>query len=152
MISGSKEPFDRVQIFDLIAVDLAGKWGSLTQTAIQSSIADRYRLLFMFAPMALAQTSSLELLKALVSYAIIPDIKTIEPPDWPPYVQLKANEVPTYASLAKLMEGAHVPYEQPAMQKDNVRGQLYLNKKNTKKIVKRNASSLRDASSHSGPT
>ncbi|KAJ4298924.1 hypothetical protein N0V90_004167 [Kalmusia sp. IMI 367209] len=117
VIIGLNEPFDRVQIFDLISTDLVENWGALAQTAVQSGPDDRYRLMFVFGPMALSSSTSMDLIQVLISYAILSDLKKIDRPSWPSYISFKINEIPAAKDLAELMAHAHQPLQIASVQK-----------------------------------
>jgi hypothetical protein len=126
VIGGYIGAFDRVQIFDLISVHLGENWGSLVQSAIESGPQDRYRLMFLFAPMVLSADAPMELLQVLLSYAIIPSLKNFAHPKAPSYLRFRSNETPAAKDMAELMKDAHQPYEPPLAQKGYRPGQLAL--------------------------
>lgn len=126
VVGGLNEPFDRISLNDLTSVDLVGHWGALLQTAIQSSPDDRYRLMFLFAPMTLSQHASIELLQVLIAYAILPELRTLEIPEWPSYIRFQFNEIPAAKDLADLMKDAHQPHEAEPRRQGELPGQLAL--------------------------
>lgn len=110
MIGGYTKGFDQVQLTDLLTVDLGNEWGSLVRTCIESTVQDRYRLTFLFAALAFSPTADLDILKSLLSYAIISDVKAIRPPDVLSFLRFSKNEVPEADSLASLMNDSMVPF------------------------------------------
>ncbi|KAL1610088.1 hypothetical protein SLS60_001753 [Paraconiothyrium brasiliense] len=126
VIGGLSEPYDHNSLFDLISVDLVEHWGALIQTAMQARCDERYRLMFVFAPMALSQHAPFELLQVLVSYAIFPELRNVKNPGWPSYVRFKPKEVPAAKDLAEAMKNAHQPYEEIPRKQGDLLGLMAL--------------------------
>jgi hypothetical protein len=126
VIGGLAEPFDRISLCDLISVDLVEFWGALVQVALQAGPNDRYRLMFLFAPMALSPHAPVELLHILVSYAVLPTLKDIEIPVWSSYIRFKPDEAPTAKDLAESMKEAHQSYEAVPRDQNELPGQMAL--------------------------
>ncbi|KAF1962412.1 hypothetical protein CC80DRAFT_400484 [Byssothecium circinans] len=126
VLGGYIGPFDRVQVFDKISVDLGENWGSLVQSAIESGPHDRYRLMFLLVPMVLSPKAPMELLLVLLSYAVLPDLKGFAYPKWPSYLQFQSDEIPAAKDLADMMNDAHQPYMPLSLEKATKAGQLAL--------------------------
>src|SRR5207249_1509890 len=101
--------FDHVRIFDLLTVNIGENWGALVQSAIKCGPKDRYRLMFQFAPIAFSADVNLDLLRAILSFAIIPALKTLAHPKYPSYLRFRADELPDAKILAGLMNDARKP-------------------------------------------
>ncbi|PVI08703.1 hypothetical protein DM02DRAFT_510118 [Periconia macrospinosa] len=110
LIGGYLGEFQRVQLFDFITADAGENWGTLVYSAIHARPEDRYRLMFVFAPMAFSAMADMELLRTLVSYAVLPDLKAIPYPKFASYVGFQPGEVISVENMMKLMEPALVPY------------------------------------------
>lgn len=126
IIGGSDEPFDRVSLCDLISVDVVENWCALLHVGMQAGPYDRYRLIFLFAPMALSPHAPIELLQVLVAYAILPALKDIEIPLWPSYVRFKPDETPAAKDIAESMKEAHQPHETEPRKQCELPGQMAL--------------------------
>jgi len=111
IIGGCVGNFKPAQIFELLTIDVGVQWGSILQTAIVSGPDDRFRLMFQFATMGFSKEIDLGLLRVLLSFAILPDLKAIVPPIWPSFSRFISNEVPLEESFIELMKPAHVPYQ-----------------------------------------
>ncbi|KAL5452013.1 hypothetical protein PMIN07_008458 [Paraphaeosphaeria minitans] len=120
------EPFDRISLCDLISVDVVENWCALLQTAMQAGPDDRYRLMFLLAPMVLSPHAPTQLLQVLVAYAVVPALKDIEIPIWPSYVRFKPDETPAVKDLAESMKGAHKPHDPVPRKQGELPGQMAL--------------------------
>ncbi|KAF1972673.1 hypothetical protein BU23DRAFT_643344 [Bimuria novae-zelandiae CBS 107.79] len=112
-IGGNDECFNYVQISDLVSVDLGIKWGTIVRKAAQSKVEDRFSLMFVLAPIAWSQHTSIDLIQVLASYAVLSKIRDIEHPSWPCYVRFTQEETPTSKILEDLMQIAHVAFQPP---------------------------------------
>ncbi|OAG11713.1 uncharacterized protein CC84DRAFT_1133705 [Paraphaeosphaeria sporulosa] len=126
IIGGLSGPFDRIALCDLISVDVVENWCALVQTAMEAGPDDRYRLMFLLAPMALSPRAPVELLQVLVAYATLPALKDIEMPVWPSYVRFKLDEIPATKDLAESMKEAHQPHEAVPKKQGDLPGQMAL--------------------------
>jgi hypothetical protein len=126
VIGGYIGPFNPVQIFDLISVNIGENWGSLVQSAIEAGPQDKFRLSFLFAPMTLSSGFSMDLINILLAYTVLPSLKSINHPKWPSYPQFRLNEIPAAKDLAELMAIAHQPYISPPEEGGSQRGQRAL--------------------------
>lgn len=109
-IQGYHVQFDYLQISTLVGIDLAKNWGSLARSAIQSRPPDRYRLMFLFGPISFSKNTDMQLVRVLLSFAFLPELKSIALPSWESYDGFKPSEAPTVSGLANLMRAAHKPY------------------------------------------
>ncbi|KAF2267772.1 hypothetical protein CC78DRAFT_591207 [Lojkania enalia] len=126
IIGGYHRTFDKFQISDLLSLDLGVEWGALAQTALSSTILDKYRLMFLFSPIAFSPDAEMELILGLLSFALIADLKQLKPPLTRSYTRFESNQVFTIDQIALLMTAAQVPYT-PLADKSNVpRGLLAL--------------------------
>ncbi|KAJ4350053.1 uncharacterized protein N0V89_008674 [Didymosphaeria variabile] len=141
-IGGLSEPYDHSSLFDLISVNLVEHWGALAQTAMQASCDDRYRLMFLFVPMALSQHAPIELLQVLVTYAILPELRNIVIPGWPSYVRFKPDEAPAAEDLAESMKKAHQPHEEVPRKQGELPGLMALARIHHEKACQHNCLQL----------
>ncbi|KAF2790836.1 hypothetical protein K505DRAFT_281867 [Melanomma pulvis-pyrius CBS 109.77] len=111
VIGGYQNSFDRTLLTDLLSVNLGMEWGPLCNTALASSVDDKYKLMFLFTPMVFSSDAKMELIQVLISYAILPELKNLVPPAYPSFSSFKAYALPTASYLATLMQHALVPQE-----------------------------------------
>jgi hypothetical protein len=109
IIGGHVRDFNMIQFTDRLNIDYGAEWGALCQTAIASQHVDRFRLMFMLAPMAFSADADMELLQVVISFAIMKDLKGLVHPSVPSYSHFNPGEVPLADDLAEMMSGAAVP-------------------------------------------
>ncbi|KAF2683160.1 hypothetical protein K458DRAFT_305959 [Lentithecium fluviatile CBS 122367] len=126
VIGGCVGGFDRVQLFDLLTVNLGESWGALVESATKFGPGDRYRLMFLFASMAFSPSVNMELLRVVLSFAVIPDLGDIPYPKWPSYLHFQGSEAPSVKDLTDLMKEARKPYIAKPVTKAAKPGQLAL--------------------------
>ncbi|ORX94071.1 hypothetical protein BCR34DRAFT_608383 [Clohesyomyces aquaticus] len=142
VIGGYIRQFGRVQITDLLTIDLGLEWGALASTAMSSGTADKYRLLFLFATMAFSSDANMDLIQVLVCFAMFSDLKNLEPPSCPSYTRFGKAIAPTIEDLASRMKAAKIPFV-PVTNGNNLpRGQLALSRIQHEKIAEQSCMSL----------
>lgn len=102
--------FGKVLLTDLLDVQWATDWGSLVNLCRESSFKDAYRLMFLFAIMSFRHDVDMDVLRTLVAFAVLQDLKVLSPPKWPAYGQFRQNQVPRIDYLLQLMKSCLVPY------------------------------------------
>ncbi|CAI6342575.1 unnamed protein product [Periconia digitata] len=149
IIGGNIGEFQRVQLFDFITTDMGENWGSLVNSALQAGPDDRYRLIFLFAAIAYSTDADMSLLRPLVSYSLIPELKDIPHPKHASYVRFNPGEVLAIKDMTESMKPARMPYNPIPQTQDNKGqvGQLALRRiqheENTLKACGELASSIR---------
>lgn len=126
IIGGYGRLFDKVQLTDLLNVDFGIDWGALSQTAIDSHEKDKYRLMFMFSPMAFSSETPMELIRVLISFAVFAELKELIPPAVPAYNRFQLGRIPEAKELAELLKDAKVLFASEDQAQDTLRGQLAL--------------------------
>jgi len=109
-IGGYKGCFGKVLLTDLLDVQWAMDWGSLVNLCRESSSKDAYRLMFLFAIMSFRHDVDMDVLRTLVAFIVLQDLKVLSPPKWPAYSQFRQNQVPRIDYLLQLMKSCLVPY------------------------------------------
>ena len=109
-IGGYQGSFSKILLSDLLDVNLPLEWGSLVNLCRESGTADRYRLMFLFAIMSFRNDAEMDVIRVLIAFSVLRDLKTLEPPMWPCYMQFRLNQPPTADYLLQLMESCCVPY------------------------------------------
>ncbi|CAO2653039.1 Nn.00g024500.m01.CDS01 [Neocucurbitaria sp. VM-36] len=110
IIAGQVGVFERVQIFDLLTVNLGKDWGAILETARKSEYEGRFDLMFLFTPMAFSTSAPMELLRVLISFALLPELKAIEVPNWLSYSQFRHAELPSRKHIADLIQLTRRPF------------------------------------------
>jgi len=110
IIGGYVRGFDKVQITDMLEVDLGVDWGALVQAAIGFSRDQQFQATFLFSLLAFSPDVNMEVLRAIVSFVHIPDLKTLSLPGVAAYTHFRMNEVPKIDSLMSIMNEAKQPY------------------------------------------
>jgi hypothetical protein len=109
IISGYARLFDKVQMTDILYTDIGLEWGALVQTALKFSHNERFQAMFLFSFLAFSSTADLDLLRAIVSFSLLPSLKEIALPDAAAYSHFKLHEVPGVDSLMSPMRVAMRP-------------------------------------------
>lgn len=110
VVGGYDKCFQKVQLTDLLAADVKAEWGALTQRALKCDPRDPYSLMFVLGPIAFAESANLDLLHKLISYAISPQVKELQPPQHAAYFHFRADGAPNSSYLGSLMEKAKMPF------------------------------------------
>jgi hypothetical protein len=110
IIGGYVRSFDKVQITDLLEIDLGVDWGALVNTAMSWSENEKYHSMFLFSLLALSDDINMSLLRTIASFAFTPDLKKLLFPEAIAYSHFQLNEVPEVDKLITLIEQAKQPY------------------------------------------
>ncbi|KAI9765237.1 MAG: hypothetical protein M1840_007729 [Geoglossum simile] len=109
-IGGYDRIFEKVLLSDRIAVEFPLEWGSLVNLCRASEHRDRYRLMFLFAVMSFRDGVDMSILRTLIAFSVLEDLKALDPPQWPSYVQFRSNQVPRVEYITQLIKPCCVPY------------------------------------------
>lgn len=126
IVSGYGRDFDKVQLSDLLALDLGVEWGALSHTCLKSGQEDKFRLMFLLAPIAFSLGVESDLVSLLVDYSVSPKLKKLKTPEAASFVRFIADDVPDVERLADLMQGFKVAFVPPETSENLPRGQLAL--------------------------
>ncbi|KAH7383934.1 hypothetical protein BKA66DRAFT_417580 [Pyrenochaeta sp. MPI-SDFR-AT-0127] len=110
VIGGYDKFFQKCLLTDLLTVDLRAEWGALVQKSLHSSIGDRYNLMFLFGPIAFSNDANINLMRVLISFVMIPELKRLDAPQYPAYFHFRADGVPPSSYLMSLIERAKMPF------------------------------------------
>lgn len=110
LVGGYDKIFNKVLLTDLLAVDVRGEWGALTQRAFECEPRDRHGLMFLLGPMAFSEDANINLLHKLISFVMSPDIKELQPPQHAAYFHFRADGAPPCSYLVSFMEKARMPF------------------------------------------
>ncbi|KAH7093546.1 hypothetical protein FB567DRAFT_610082 [Paraphoma chrysanthemicola] len=106
MIAGYDQQFDKFQITDLLEADLGLEWGALVKFARNSSKEDTFRLTFLFAILAFAPQVDMNLLRAIVAFALVPALKGMNLPTASGYSKFSFQEEPMLSDLMDTIKPA----------------------------------------------
>jgi hypothetical protein len=129
-IGGYQGFFDKVHLTDLLDVQFSDEWGSLVNLARSCSPGDSHRLMFLFALMSFRHDANMDVLRALLAFSILEELKTLTPPKWPSFHQFRNCQTPRIEYLMQLMKTCLVPYGED----ERAIFQLNLNAKQRRKL------------------
>ncbi|KAJ4352792.1 hypothetical protein N0V95_003954 [Ascochyta clinopodiicola] len=110
IVGGYDRCFQKVLLTDLLTVDVKAEWGALTQRAMKCDVKDRYNLIFLLGPIAFSEDANLDLLHKLISFAMSPEVKALQPPQHAAYFHFRADGAPPSSYLVSFMEKAKMPF------------------------------------------
>src|SRR5207249_204189 len=74
--------FDRVLLSDLLAIQYPLEWGSLVNLCRTHGPEDKYRLMFLFAVMSFRNDVDMDVVRTLIAFSVLDDLKVLDPPKW----------------------------------------------------------------------
>lgn len=110
IIGGYDKFFQKCLLTDLLTVDLRAEWGALAKKSLNCSVQDRYNLMFLFGPIAFSHEANVSLMRVLISFVMIPELRTLKAPPYPAYFHFRADGAPRASYLISLMEKAKMPF------------------------------------------
>ncbi|KAA8623344.1 DUF3638 multi-domain protein [Pyrenophora tritici-repentis] len=110
VVGGYDKLYRKSLLTDHLAVDVRAEWGALSQKSLQCNIDDRFTLMFLLGTMAFSPDVDLDLLRVLASFAMLPEIRAIQPPEHPAYHHFRVDGAPPASYLMSLMDKARVPF------------------------------------------
>jgi hypothetical protein len=110
VVGGYDKYYRKCLLTDHLAVDIKTEWGALAQKSLQCSVADRFGLMFLLGTIAFSSGADLNLLRVLISFAMIPEIRALPVPAHAAYFHFRADGAPPVSYLVSLMEKARVPF------------------------------------------
>lgn len=104
--------FDKVLISDILDVDLELDFGSLVNLCRSFTWNDRYHLMFLIAILTFGHedATDLILIRTLVAFAILGDLKKLEPPKWDQYMDFQPNKNLKMEDVLRLVQPFLTPY------------------------------------------
>ncbi|KAL9113483.1 MAG: hypothetical protein Q9227_002524 [Pyrenula ochraceoflavens] len=111
VIGGFDKTFNRTYM-GCFRVDLELEWGSLARFCRDYPQAGKSRLMFIFSLLLFAHPAQIELIRTLLAYSLMDDMKKLEVPPWPSYVNFHSKLAPTVEAFVHLIKPLHVPYTQ----------------------------------------
>ncbi|KAF2848356.1 hypothetical protein T440DRAFT_509489 [Plenodomus tracheiphilus IPT5] len=105
-IGGYDKYFRKTLLADQIGVDIKAEWGALAQKALDCSIENRFGLIFLFSTMAFSEDVNLALIRILISFAMIPELRSLATPQHPGYHHFRVDGAPRSPYLVSLLDKA----------------------------------------------
>ncbi|KAI9782401.1 MAG: hypothetical protein M1816_001899 [Peltula sp. TS41687] len=115
-IGGYDHAFDKILLTDILNVDFAAEWGSLINLCRMSEPKDRYRLMFMFAAMSFRNDVDMDIVRVLIAFSVLEDLKALVPPKWPSYSEYRQNHI-EMVNLMSFLKPCCIPY--PGDEREN---------------------------------
>ena len=109
-IGGYDRSFDKILLSDRLAVQFAFDWGPLVSLCRTSKPKDKYRLMFLFAVLSFRNDVDMDIVRTLIAFSVLEDLKALSPPKWLSYVQFRQNQIPRSDYLQQLIKPCCVPY------------------------------------------
>ncbi|RDL37029.1 Uncharacterized protein BP5553_04462 [Venustampulla echinocandica] len=109
-IGGCSSSFDKVLLSDLLNVQFDAEWGSIANLCRSCTFEDGYRLMFLFGIISFRQEADMAVVRTLISFALLMDLKHLQPPSWPGYNNFRPDHVPGVDYLVQLMSPCLTPY------------------------------------------
>jgi hypothetical protein len=103
--------FDKILITDLLNLQFKNEWGPLVNLCRNSSSEDKYRLMFLLGVISYRLDVDMAVVRTLIAFALLTDLKTLDPPKWPCYSQFRYIEPPRLGQIVQLMKPCLVPYD-----------------------------------------
>jgi hypothetical protein len=66
----------------------------------------------------------MEIIRTLIAFAVLPDLKAPIPPEWPMYSMFRYNQIPRVQEISQLIQPCLVPY--PGDERSDPKSKLYL--------------------------
>ena len=109
-IGGYLCSFDKVLLTDLLEVQFDTLWGPLVKVCRESTSENPYRLMFLFGIICFRQDIDMAVVRTLIAFALLGDLKALRLPKWPSYSQFRHNQEPRVDYLVQLMKPHLIPY------------------------------------------
>ena len=109
-INGFDRAYDKVLLSDQLAVQFPMDWAPLVTYCRNSRREDKYRLMFTFATLSFANDTNMDMMRCLIAFSIFEDLKALDPPVWPSYVQFRADHNLRHEYLLQMIRPCCLPY------------------------------------------
>jgi hypothetical protein len=77
----------------------------------------------------------MEIIRTLIAFAVLPDLKAPVPPEWPMYSMFYYNQIPRIQDVLQLMQPCLVPY--PGDERSDPKSKIYLREREKLQAVER---------------
>ena len=107
----------KFSISDRMHTDIRENWGPLVEYCRRKNRSN-YSLIFLVSALSFGNPSHDEggdkLIKALISFAIFPELQSLQLPQWPSYLRFRPDSTPNPDGIAKLI----IPFKSPLPKAD----------------------------------
>ncbi|KAL6161149.1 hypothetical protein ACJBU6_00280 [Exserohilum turcicum] len=117
VVGGYDKLYRKALLSDHLTVDVRAEWGGLVQKSLQCNSCDRFSLMFLFSAMAFSSDANLNLLRVLVSFAMLPEVRNIPAPKHSACFHFRADGAPPTSYLVSLMIKARIPFSETGFKK-----------------------------------
>ncbi|ESZ96422.1 hypothetical protein SBOR_3154 [Sclerotinia borealis F-4128] len=111
-LAGFTSEFEKILLTDRLDVDFGLSFGPLYRFCQQVSADDKFRLQFLFALISFQDGVDMDIIRVLIACSVLDDLRELEPPAWPIYVQFRQNRIPHLSYLLQLLKSCRMPYSQ----------------------------------------
>ncbi|KAK4651863.1 hypothetical protein QC762_0097080 [Podospora pseudocomata] len=109
VVGGFGQAYDKVSLNDRMYTDIQENWGALVEYCRNPS-QSCYSLMFLFANLAFREATDDKLLKGLVAFAILRNLRMLPlPRPWPLYFNFRPAAVPQLEDVIKLLLPFRIP-------------------------------------------
>lgn len=109
VIGGYVRLFDKIRLSDILHADLRYEWGALVKSALGLTQQKRFELTFLCSILAFSSEVDMDILRAIVSFSMLSDLKTLNFPAASSYSRYQSGEVPDVNKLTHTLMGAKKP-------------------------------------------
>lgn len=109
-IKGYDRSFDKILLSDVLTIEMALEWGPLVNLCRFSKPKDKYRLMFLFAVMSFRHDIDMTIVRTLIAFSVFNELKELDFPNWPSYVQFRQNQVPHMNYILQLLKPFCIHY------------------------------------------
>jgi Protein of unknown function (DUF3638) len=103
-IGGYDRVFDKILISDRLTVDFAVEWGALIHFCNSTEMKNKYRLMFLFGVIAFGNGRDMDIVRTMIAFAVLRDLKSLDPPRHSSYSQFRQNQAPSVGTLMQLIK------------------------------------------------
>ncbi|OJD29536.1 uncharacterized protein BKCO1_7800036 [Diplodia corticola] len=103
VIHARGEPAVGLLLSNLLGAEAAMEWGSWLSICSSARVADKYLLCFVLGALAFRKAHDMDLVRTLIAFAVLDDLKALELPAWPLYTGFEFRQTPTPSYLSQLM-------------------------------------------------
>ncbi|KAK4201015.1 hypothetical protein QBC40DRAFT_64262 [Triangularia verruculosa] len=109
VVGGYGEKYDKVSLNDRMYTDIQENWGALVEFCRARS-QSCYSLVFLFANLAFREATDDSLLRGLVAFAVLRELRELPlPRPWPLYFNFRPGAVPQLEDIIKLLQPFKIP-------------------------------------------
>ncbi|KAL3263348.1 hypothetical protein ABHI18_001885 [Aspergillus niger] len=120
-IGGFNGSYCPSSIQEILSADLALEWGSLVRLCRDCGPQDAYKLMFHLGLISYGDGVSMDMVRALAAFSILPELKDLELPPYPSFEGFQDDGPPDVATVMALVKPFCKEYHSPAGQENQSR-------------------------------